>query len=101
MQPRPQGAFPWLWRWDSKAREKAPWARGWGKCKTVLLHYKQHCKKGGQNATSSPGRFSLALEVGLQSQGKAPCGRSWGKWSINWRRLATLSGRVQKIGIFF
>ena len=22
MQPRPQGAFPWLWRWDSKAREK-------------------------------------------------------------------------------
>ena len=24
MQPRPQGAFPWLWRWDSKAREKRP-----------------------------------------------------------------------------
>ena len=24
MQPRPQGAFPWLWRWYSKAREKRP-----------------------------------------------------------------------------
>ena len=24
MKPRPQGAFPWLWRWDSKAREKSP-----------------------------------------------------------------------------
>ena len=24
MQPRPQGAFPWLCRWDSKGREKRP-----------------------------------------------------------------------------
>ena len=53
MQPRPQGAFPWLCR-----------------------------------------------EVRLQRQGKAPWARGWGKWSFNWRWLATLSGRVQKIGIF-
>ena len=65
-----------------------------------LCYYKQHCKKGsgGENVTSSPGRFSLALEVGRQ--GKAPWGRGWGKWSFNWRWLATLSGRVRKIGIF-
>ena len=24
MKPHPQGAFPWLWRWDFKAREKSP-----------------------------------------------------------------------------
>ena len=36
-----------------------------------LCYYKQHCKNGGENATSFPGRFSMALEVGLQSQGKA------------------------------
>ena len=40
-----------------------------------LCYYKQHCKKGGENVTSSPGRFSLALEVGRQ--GKAPWGRGW------------------------
>ena len=48
-----------------------------------LCYYKQHCKNGGENETSSPGRFSMALEVGLQSQGKEPWERGWGKSSFN------------------
>ena len=31
----------------------------------------------GFQPTSSPGHFSLALEVGLQSRGNAPWGRGW------------------------
>ena len=44
-----------------------------------LCYYRQHYKKGGEKATSSPGRFSLALEVGLQSQGKGALGTRLGK----------------------
>ena len=62
-------------------------------CKTVLLHYKQHCKKGGEKATSSPGRFSMALEVGLQSQGKGALGTRLGKVVF---QLAMVSNFVRK-----
>ena len=27
-QPRPQGAFPWLWE-RPQSQGKAPWGRGW------------------------------------------------------------------------
>ena len=28
-QPRPQGAFPWLWAPRPQSQGKAPWGRGW------------------------------------------------------------------------
>ena len=31
VQPRPQGAFPWLWR-RGQSQGKAPWGRGWPQC---------------------------------------------------------------------
>ena len=43
MKPRPQGAFPWLWRWDSKAREKSP-GNEVGESRLSIGHGQQLCQ---------------------------------------------------------